>query len=159
VIAAAVVAFVVVVALLVYASVRTIDPPEKTVPQCVTVPPVSSEDQRKAATDIALKLEKLKTSGGIEAEFDKTVKSEYAKLSDENMALLLFLNAIHCYLQDGKVGQEVAATMAQVVRDRWASKKGIQGGTPKLSPLEKDELRQSEYKADLEARFRELGLW
>ena len=124
----------------------------------IEVPKTSDETQKKISAEIAAKLGRLAASTDLKGAYDSTVKTEYGRLSDENMALLLFLNAIHCYLQDGKVGEAIANQMAETVRQRWAAKKGISGTTPKLSPLEMRHIRESPYAAELTKRLQEFHL-
>jgi hypothetical protein len=125
---------------------------------CIEVPKVSDEKQKNIAAEIAAKLEKLPVSGDIQGKYDTLVKEEYARLSDDNMALLLFLNAIHCYLNDNKVGKDIALLMADTVRKRWAAKQGFSGTDKKLSPAEKEKINESEYAKLLNERLSEVGL-
>lgn len=48
----------------------------------------------------------------------------FGPASDKNAALLLFLNAIGCYLDKGEVGKAIAMQLAETVKVIYASQVG-----------------------------------
>lgn len=125
---------------------------------CIT-PPISSVDSdKKKIVDITAKLDKLQASGELKTDFETTLKQNFDKLNDSNAALLLFLNAIDCYLQRGKVGQDVAREMVAVVRARWGAKNGLAGTLPTLTPVEKQIIDKSQNATAIYGRLEEFGV-
>lgn len=111
---------------------------------CIKPPPLKSEADRKAAVTLAAELEKLNVDAKIQTDFGKVVNTAFDKLSEDNMTLYLLLSSIECYLKHGKIGQEVAKEMAQLVRTRWAAKAGLMGAADnRLTPRERDLIGQS----------------
>src|ERR1051325_5236883 len=88
-------------------------------PQCVSPPPTKLEEDRKKVADIAAKLEKLPVSVDLKADFSTVVKAEFGTVHDDVAALIVFCNAIGCYLDKGKAGKELAKEMLGLVRDWW----------------------------------------
>lgn len=125
---------------------------------CITPPLTHSESDRKAAIEISGKLEKIPISGTLKLDFEKTLKSDFDKLSDTNAALLLFLNAIDCYLQRGKVGHEIAKEMAAIVRSKYAAAAGLQGTDAVLTPIERSLIQKSTEADKILGRLRQFGI-
>jgi len=125
---------------------------------CINPPKTNVESDKKLITDITAKLEQLQASGELKVDFENTVKQNFDKLSDSNAALLLFLNAIDCYLQRGKVGQEAAREMVAIVRARWGAKNGLSGTLPNLTPVEKQIIGNSPNAPAILSRLEEFGI-
>jgi hypothetical protein len=125
---------------------------------CIKPPPVKSDVDRSAEADIAAKLEKLQASGELKGDFNKVVNTDYDKLSDNNAALLLFLEAIDCLMDRGQIGEAVARQMADIVRARWGAREGLAGIAPTLTPVEKNFINASPEKDLIYARLREFGI-
>lgn len=124
----------------------------------ITPPPTSTSADRTNAVEISSQLSKIVNAANITASFDSSVQNNFDKLSDSNAALLLFLNAIDCYLSHGKIGQDVANQMAQVVKQRWGAANGLAGGMPTLSPIEKHIIAESPDSEAITARLNEFGI-
>jgi hypothetical protein len=129
-----------------------------TATSCITPPITSSESDHTNAVDLSVQLTKIEASGDIKLSFENTVKQNFDKLNDSNAALLLFLNAIDCYLQRGKIGHDVAIEMADVVRARWGAKNGLSGSSPTLSPIERQLIQKSPNSAIILGRLNEFGI-
>lgn len=99
---------------------------------CIKPPPMSSEEQNTVAANIAAQLAGAPAGGSLSVSYSNILKETYDKLSDNDKALYLFLVAIDCYLEDGKVGQEIAKQMAQAVQAKWAAKQPLTARSTKL---------------------------
>lgn len=130
--------------------------------KCIEQPLTHSEQTKKAIVDVSAKLEKLPAQGDVKTNFEQSVKTDFATLNDDNTALLLYLNAIDCYLRHGKIGGEVAKELVEIVRKWWGAKHGFSPGGPlpgALQPVEKSTIKQSpENAAKIFARFRQFGI-
>ena len=91
---------------------------------CITPPPMTTEEQNNVAASIAAQLAGAPATGSLSVSYSNIVKDSYDKLQDNDKALFLFLLAIDCYLNEGKVGQDIAKNMAQAVQAKWGSKQG-----------------------------------
>jgi|SRR5579863_913975 len=129
-----------------------------TTTSCITPPMTTNEIDKKKIVDITAKLDKLQSSGEIKTDFETTLKQNFDKLSDSNAALLLFLNAIDCYLQRGKIGQDIARDMVSVVRARWGAANGLAGTMPTLTPIEQGIIGRSPNSAAIYGRLSEFGV-
>ena len=102
--------------------------------QCITPPPMETSDQNTIAASIAVQLAGAPASGNLSTTYSDLVKNTYDKLADNDKALYLFLIAIDCYLKDGKVGEQIAKQMAQIVQAKWSSKQPPV--TARIKPLD-----------------------
>ncbi len=102
---------------------------------CITPPPMTTEEQNNVAASIAAQLAGAPATGSLSASYSNIVKDTYDKLQDNDKALYLFLLAIECYLNEGKVGEDIAKNMAQMVQIKWGSKQGPV--TARKEPLDK----------------------
>lgn len=125
---------------------------------CITPPITSSESDRTNAIEITAQLTKIVTAVDVKTSFQNCVKQNFDKLNDSNAALLLFLNAIDCALQKGKIGQDVAIELAKVVHERWGAKNGLSGTLPTLTPIERQLIQKSPNSAVIFARLNEFGI-
>jgi hypothetical protein len=126
---------------------------------CVVPPPTSQAADHSKLVTLSVKLEKLPLDADFSAKFNDTVSQSFQTLSDKNATLYLFLQAIDCYLRHGKVGERIAQEMADFVRASWAQTTVGQRGTPPaLTPDEINMIKQTPYKEEIYARFREFGV-
>jgi hypothetical protein len=109
-----------------------------------TAPPTLAKDQREIGTAIAAKLSKLNSHGDLKVQFKNEVEENFAKLSDSNAALYLFLKAIDCILDkptDAKhpdpLREELARSMVETVRRKWGAENDVQSASGPLSPFER----------------------
>jgi len=102
---------------------------------CITPPPMATSDQDTIAASIAAQLTAVPVGGSISGSYATVVTNTYDKLTDNDKALYLFLIAIQCYLNDGKVGADIAKSMAAMVQAKWAAKDtpGTQAPTSRSS--------------------------
>ena len=109
-------------------------------PTCIAVPPTTRETDKGAAATLALKLEQLKMSADLKAEFKNTLKEEFQKLSDSNMSLYLFLSAIECYTKaQTPISDEMARELMQLVKARYTAGNQLAGTPPdRLTPVERN---------------------
>jgi hypothetical protein len=130
---------------------------------CIAPPCVGSykyQTDEKSALDVSAKLQKIALDAGVKLqdEFKTVLEENFDKMSDSNVALYLFLNAIDCYLKSGKVGQDVAKMMAGTVHTRWGSSKGFAGITPSLTPAERALIAPSPFANQILGAFTSLGI-
>lgn len=92
---------------------------------CITPPPMTTDEQNSIAVGLAAQLASVPVGGSLSTTFSTIVKNEYDRLTDNDKTLFLFLQAIDCYLKDGKVGQDIAKSMAKMVNDKWSSKETV----------------------------------
>lgn len=113
------------------------NPPTST--SCIQLPEVTTETTRNAALEIGAELEKLKLDGDLKAEFANTAKTVYAKLDDKQVALLLLLRAIECYVKFADTPEKkelvegVVNDLAKTARSMWASSHDLRGDSEELS--------------------------
>ncbi len=89
---------------------------------CIQPPPMTSIEQDQVAGAVALQLANVPVGGNVSANFSTTLNQTYDKLDEPDKALFLYLTAIECYLKEGKVGEDIANQMAQLVREKYGSK-------------------------------------
>jgi len=114
----------------------------------------------KKAVEVGGQLQQLPASGNLKTDFQKSVDQNFSQLPNEDMALFLFLTAIDCYLQRGEAGKDIAATLAQGVREKYLSVKKFAGASPgpELTALELAKLRESkQYGEQIIHLYRGLG--
>ena len=126
---------------------------------CIQVPPTLSTNDKKMGVEIAAKLEQLKVDGSLKANYERTARSEWGKLSDANAELFIFLQAVDCYMaRKTPISDAMARELIAIVRERWGSAKGIAGSTAKISRLEKSKLKETpEGQKSLEL-YQKLGM-
>lgn len=122
---------------------------------CITPPPMETSEQNTFAASVAAQLAGAPATGSLSASYSDIVKATYDKLSDasNDKALFLFLTAIDCYLKDGKVGQDIAKQMAQLVQTKWSAKQGPP--TARLVPLDK---RSPDLAPKIHSVLKQVGL-
>src|SRR5438552_2149118 len=108
---------------------------------CITAPPghMLSQNDNTIAASLTTDLQKLGVKAGadLKAEFQSKVDADFDKLSDANVSLFLFLQAIDCYMKNGKIGESIAKDMVAIVRARWGARQGLAGAPqPQLTPVE-----------------------
>ena len=89
---------------------------------CIQPPPMSTDEENSVAISLAAQLANIPVGGSLSTTFSNIVKNEYSMLNDNDKTLYLFLTAIQCYLQEGKVGEDIARQMAQIVKDKYDTK-------------------------------------
>jgi hypothetical protein len=115
---------------------------------CIAPPPAKllSDRETPFLANITADLQKIGLQDGpdVKDRFASRLQGEFDTLSDPNASLFLFLEAIDCYLKNGKVGEDVARSMAGLVMTRWSAKQGLapapSGG---LSPDERNAIAAS----------------
>lgn len=116
---------------------------------CITPPPMSTSEQDSIAIGIAAQLASIPVGGSLNTTFSTIVKNEYDRLTDNDKTLFLFLSAIDCYLKEGQVGQDIAKTMAQIVKDKYSAKVAATPPTQRTGP--------SEYRSKNQAFLEKFG--
>lgn len=145
-------------ALVLFATSCSGGPGHPDIDQCV-YPPVSSvKDDQGHLIAVAAELDKLPLKGDVKLEFTRVAEQNFGQLSDKNATLLLFLNAIGCYLDKGEIGQAVAMEMAATVRTIWASQEGLAGAEVDLTPIERSLIDRSEHAPAIYTRLKGLGI-
>lgn len=91
-------------------------------PPCVVPPPTLAASSHEIALDLSVKFMSLPVSPTMSTDFKNASSEAFDKLSDDNAAYYMSLQAIDCYLREGKVGQAVALQMAADVQARWLQK-------------------------------------
>lgn len=102
---------------------------------CIQPPPMSSNEQDQIAGAVALQLANVPVGGNVSANFSATLNQTYDKLDEPDKALFMYLTAIECYLKEGKVGEEIAGQMAQLVRDKYGAKAAMAPSTSRAVPF------------------------
>jgi len=117
---------------------------------CIQIPKELSGEEEKKALDMRSQLEAaVEAKGDVVAKYGTVVQSSFAKLSDRNMTLYIFVQAISCYLKNGDAAsQEVAKAMTELLRAELA--RGARHGDLRgpLTAEEKADIQKSRY-ADL----------
>ena len=127
---------------------------------CIQPPITLTEASKKSAFEATAKqLETLQIDASLKINFERTVKRQWGTLNDDNAALYLFLKAIECFGEkQNPFFQTVAQDLLKIVRDRYASEKGISSFTRKFSPIEAGQIRNSKYSDSLVPLAQRLGL-
>ncbi|TAH37006.1 MAG: hypothetical protein EYC70_08465 [Planctomycetota bacterium] len=127
---------------------------------CIHPPVLKTNSEVTVAVDIAGRLESLLavSKDRLVPEFQQLVTQDFARLSDENASLLLFLNAIDCYMQRGAVGLDLSNRMADIVRTRWAVALNLGSPGSHLTATEVEIIRRSPQSELILARLRECGI-
>jgi len=125
---------------------------------CIEPPLYSSTTDSDTGGRITIDLERIDAKAITTIGWSEVVTRNFAQLSDENAALLLFLNAIDCYLSRGDIGMEVAKSMAESVREIWSARLGLKG-SGQLVPLERESIERSAGNADrIFVRLKQFGI-
>ncbi len=129
---------------------------------CVAPPPknAASKTDYELGVKVAADLQKLGGNVGAELKnaFETELNANFPKMSDENVALYLFLNAITCYLKNGKVGEQVAIEMAATVRAKYGAKNKLMGVGEKVTPVERALIDKSSLATAIHRELRYLSL-
>lgn len=129
--------------------------------ECTIDPPqTQSKEDREAIVKFAGKFGDVDgTPTEVEASFRRLVDENHQQLSDANACLLLELRAIDCYLKHGKVGEEIARQMVEMIYRRTMSQHKIAGvGEPtQIKPLELLKLRDSLESDEIIKRLEDFG--
>jgi hypothetical protein len=128
--------------------------------QCIVPPITEAHRDFKSATKVGVELEQLPINVELKANFKRILDDKFAVMSDENVALALFLNAIDCYLQRGPAGETIAIELARelmlMVKARWAAEKSLLGASLELTPIEKNILMKDESGWEALGQYEEL---
>jgi hypothetical protein len=121
---------------------------------CIQIPKELSSEEEKRALDIRSQLEAaVKSKSDVAAKFDMVVLSSFARLSDRNMTLYIFAQAINCYLKKGDpASQEMAKVMTEILRAELA-RSNLHGP---LTAEEEAEIKKSPYANLILERFSTL---
>jgi hypothetical protein len=121
--------------------------PQYTSRPCIQIPKELSAEDAKKALDLKGELEAtVKGKGDVAAKYDTVVRDNFAKLSQRNMTLYLFSQAIDCYLKHGdQASKEVAKIMAETLRAELARSGGHASLTGPLTAEEEAEIKKSPY--------------
>jgi hypothetical protein len=124
---------------------------------CIVPPPMETNEQNSIAVGIAAQLASLPVGGSLSTTFSNTVHNTYDKLADNDKSLYLFLLAIECYLKEGRVGQDIARQMAQMVQTKWTEKETV--GTKDLRPtLSRVDSRSPKLAPRIHSVMKKVGL-
>src|ERR1043166_9723123 len=99
---------------------------------CPEAPKTSDSSENRKIVDLATKLANLQVDANVKLEFTKVLKDDFQKLSDQNIAYLLFLRELL---------KPIIAELFHDTRMQWAASKGISGPTDRLTPLEHDMIK------------------
>ena len=125
---------------------------------CVEPPLLKQESDKSVAIDIAAKLDKLPLTADLKTEFKDTLNQEFNKLSDKNASLLMFLQAIDCYLKAGKAGEDLARQLFTLVRDWWAAIHDFRGLDNRISPAERAAIDESSFADQIYKYYKQFGV-
>ncbi|MEO0652309.1 MAG: hypothetical protein AAFZ65_16675 [Planctomycetota bacterium] len=123
---------------------------------CITPPPVLTASQRTTALEIAADLEAI-PKGNLAFDFQDAILLNFDRLSDPNACLYLYLKAIECYLDQGKVGRDLAAELAGYVRVAWARRCGFRNAPLELTPAEWEHIADSRYGPYIQGPLSTIG--
>jgi hypothetical protein len=114
---------------------------------CPEAPKTSDSSENRKIVDLATKLANLQVDANVKLEFTKVLKDDFQKLSDQNIAYLLFLRELDCLVKrartkaDREFLKPIIAELFHDTRMQWAASKGISGPTDRLTPLEHDMIK------------------
>lgn len=127
-------------------------PTPPTLPTCIEVPQKLTETTRKPAVEFALELETLKLDSGLKQSYEEKCVTAFQKLSEKDLALLILMRAIECYLEkaDTKEKQElvklILPDLVAAVRAAFASAHGLKGASGRLTLQEREIIDKSQYR-------------
>lgn len=101
---------------------------------CITPPPLKTDDQTKLAVSLAAKFAELPGGATLSTDFSRVVDTTFAQLNDNDAAYYMSLQAISCYLNEGKAGQLIALNMYRAVRDKYLAKPGANSASHPQAP-------------------------
>jgi hypothetical protein len=83
-------------------------------------------EEKKRALDIRSQLEAaVNATGDVAAKYDMVVQSSFLKLSNRNITLYIFAQAINCYLRKGDTAsQEMAKVLTKILRAELSRSEG-----------------------------------
>jgi hypothetical protein len=122
-------------------------PPPKS---CIQPPQLATEEQTQRANDLANTLKSVvdASAKGVDSDskfkaaFSDALKTHYDKLSDENVTLYLFSQAIYCYLTlKSQAGNHAADQWTQMLIEKYREKRHAQGAGQPLTLEERTSLR------------------
>jgi biopolymer transport protein ExbD len=118
-------------------------------PPCIQIPQELSTEQSKKALDVRSQLESaIKGKGDVAAKYDTILKQNFAKLSERNVTLYLFVQAIDCYLKHGdQASRDIAKTMTELLRAELANSSGSGSLSGPLTADEVRDINKSPYAA------------
>lgn len=131
---------------------------------CIQVPESNTAADRRAALDLATKLEGLPLDSDLKVNFERTSKTVYQELSEKNTALLLLLRAIECYFKIAETDEErmlaasISADLAATARGLWAAANDLRGTTDRLSLKELALLEGSPHEREIKTLLNEYGI-
>lgn len=93
---------------------------------CITPPPMSTMQQRDIALKLAAQFPSVPVGGDVETHFMATSSAAFEQLSDDNAAYFMSLQAIQCYLREGRAGQLIAIRLSRDLQKKWQDRTGAQ---------------------------------
>jgi hypothetical protein len=116
---------------------------------CIQIPRELSIEENNKALDVKAKVEAaIKGQGDVVAKYDTVLHEDFAKLSNRNVTLYIFVQAIDCYLQHGNQASNAAAnSMTELLRAELAQNRGSESLTGPLTAEEEGDIRKSPYAA------------
>jgi hypothetical protein len=140
-------------------------PPDTRKASCIQVQEVSNEDERKSVADLSAKLELVKLDASLKADFEQKSKVVFATLTEKEIAFLLLLRAIDCYLEKADTPEKkdlvtkILPELLAIARDMWASSRDLKGAAgARLSLKERDLLEQSAYGKSILGELKKRGV-
>lgn len=121
---------------------------------CITPPPMATSDQNSMAASVSAQLAALPVGGSFSGSYSNIVTNSYDKLGDNDKSLYLFLLAIDCFLDDGKIGQDIAKQMAKLIMAKWSERE------PKSREFSafRGTISRSDKSAEILAMLKKIGV-
>jgi hypothetical protein len=88
-------------------------------PPCVVPPPTLAASSHDLGVNLSVKLMSVPITPTLGTDLKSACSETFDKLSDDNAALYMCLQAIDCYLKRGKLGQSEAVSLMTFVQQRW----------------------------------------
>jgi hypothetical protein len=125
---------------------------------CIQIPVEISSEESKKAADIAAKAEAaIQGQADVAARYDTVLHQTFAKLSDRNVTLYIFAQAIECYLKhNNQASNDVANRMTELLRAELANSRGGEGLTGPLTAPEESDIKKSPYASTILNTFSRL---
>jgi hypothetical protein len=115
---------------------------------------MATSDQNSMAASVSAQLAALPVGGSFSGSYSNIVTNSYDKLGDNDKSLYLFLLAIDCFLDDGKIGQDIAKQMAKLIMAKWSERE------PKSREFSafRGTISRSDKSAEILAMLKKIGV-